>query len=515
MQMGRELLETGGTRAKLAEREASVQPGSCAVLVYTSGTTGNPKAVMTSHDNLCYEASGTAAHTPEIGAGGQERLISYLPLSHVAGFLLDVAIPAFFTAIGPGHFSVFFARPNDLKDGTIGKRLQFIKPTFFFGVPRVYEKMMEKMMAVGAKTKGLKKKIATWAKAKGLVAAERAQLTEESKDKAVALPWFYGFAKKKVFSKVLEALGLEECKMCYTGAAPISVDTLRYFGQLGLQINEVYGMSESTGVTTISTNQAHRWGSCGFAFLGSEVKVFNVSEKDLNVKTENPRAANGTAPTEPEQGEICFRGRGIINGYLANPRFGDEHLAEIKKKNDEAVDAEGYMHSGDKGCIDTLGLVRITGRYKELIIGAGGENIAPVPMEDMIKKNAPAIANVMMVGDKRKFNTCVVTLKAEGATGELPGGDDLTGPALAVNPSVTKVSEAMTDPVWLKYVEDAIRAANQSSACPSNAAKIQKFKILPRDFSVDTDEFTPTLKLKRSVVAKIHASYIEKMYEEA
>merc|ERR1719440_1499077 len=185
------------------------------------------------------------------------------------------------------------------------------------------------MMAVGAKTKGLKKKIATWGKAKGLKVAERAQLTAESADKTIRLPWFYGLAKKLVFSKVLAALGLEECKMCYTGAAPISVDTLRYFGQLGLQINEVYGMSESTGVTTISTNQAHRWGSCGFAFLGSEVKVFNVSETDLNDKKENPRAQDGTAPSDAEQGEICFRGRGIMNGYLANPRFGKEHMAEI------------------------------------------------------------------------------------------------------------------------------------------------------------------------------------------
>jgi len=507
-------LLAGPTKQKLQAREKSVEPGSCAVLVYTSGTTGNPKAVMTSHDNLCYEASGTAAHTPEIGAGGQERLISYLPLSHVAGFLLDVVIPAYFTASCPGHFSVFFARANDLKDGTIGKRLQFIKPTFFFGVPRVYEKMQEKMMAVGASKKGLIKKIATWGKGRGLIAAQKGQLTEETVNTHISMPWFYGLAKKLVFSKVLGALGLEECKMCYTGAAPISVDTLQYFGQLGLQINEVYGMSESSGVTTISTNQAHRWGSCGFAFHGTEVKAFNVSEKNLNDKTEVPNAANGTAPTEAEQGELCFRGRGIMNGYLGNPRYGGQHLKEIEQKNYEAVDADGYMHSGDKGCVDKLGLVRITGRYKELIIGAGGENIAPVPIEDEIKKNAPAISNAMMVGDKRKYNTCVVTLKAKGATGELAGGDELTGPALLVNPAVTLVSQAMNDPVWLKYVEDAIRAANTSAACPSNAAKIQKFKILPRDFSVETDEFTPTLKLKRSVVCKLNSKIIEEMYKD-
>lgn len=389
-----------------------------------------------------------------------------------------------------------------------------MKPTFFFGVPRVYEKMQEKIKAVGAQTTGLKKMIATWAKGRGLKKAHASQLNTETAGTDVQLPLGFRLAKKLVLNNVKKALGLEEAKMCATGAAPITLDTLEFFGALGLQINEVYGMSESTGMTTISTNQIHRWGSCGFAAHGSEVKVFRVDEKDTNKKEECPPAKDGVAPTEEQQGEICFRGRGIMNGYLANPRYGKDHMAEIKKKNDEAVDAEGWMHSGDKGALDELGLLRITGRYKELIIGAGGENIAPVPIEDMIKNNAPAISNAMMVGDKRKFNTCVVTLKAKGATGELPGGDELTGPALLVNPAVTTVSAAQKDPIWLKYVEDAIRAANMSSACPSNAAKVQKFKILPRDFSVETEEFTPTLKLKRSVACKIHAALIEEMYVE-
>lgn len=203
-----------------------------------------------------------------------------------------------------------------------------------------------------------------------------------------------------------------------------------------------------------------------------------------------------------------------MNGYLANPKLGDEHMEDIRKKTADAIDADGWMHSGDKGCIDQFGMVRITGRYKELIIGAGGENIAPVPLEDRIKKLCPAISNVMMIGDKRKYNTCVVTLKAKDATGEKPGTDELAGPAKDVNPAVTTISEARNDPVWLKHVEDAIRATNMSDACPSNAAKIQKFRILPRDFSVETDEFTPTLKLKRSVACKIHAKIIEEMYAE-
>merc|ERR1719409_1552026 len=147
IKLGEAEISQKGGKAKIEARERDVKPGSCAVLVYTSGTTGNPKAVMTSHDNACYEASCMFAHVPEIGAKPeQERTLSYLPLSHVAGFLLDIIIPAFFTT--------YFARPLDLKEGTIGKRLQFAKPTFFFGVPRVYEKMQEKIKAVGAANSG-------------------------------------------------------------------------------------------------------------------------------------------------------------------------------------------------------------------------------------------------------------------------------------------------------------------------------------------------------------------------
>merc|ERR1719487_945862 len=140
-------------------------------------------------------------------------------------------------------------------------------------------------------------------------------------------------------------------------------------------------------------------------------------------------------------------------GYLANPALGPEHVADIEKKNRETIDDEGWLHSGDKGCMDQDGMFRITGRYKELIIGAGGENIAPVPLEDSIKKLCPAISNVMMVGDKRKYNTLLVTLKAVGATGELPGGDELMGPALEICSGVTKVSQAREHPDFLKAVE--------------------------------------------------------------
>merc|ERR1712139_115116 len=189
-------------------------------------------------------------------------------------------------------------------------------------------------------------------------------------------------------------------------------------------------------------------------------------------------------------------------GYLANPKLGQAHMEEMKKKNEECIDSEGWLHTGDKATMNKEGMIRITGRYKELIIGAGGENIAPVPMEDSIKKLCPAISNVMMVGDKKKFNTCVVTLKAKGASGEKPGTDELDGDALEVNPAIKTISEAMKDETWQKYIQNAIDETNKSPACPSNASRIGKFVILPRDFSVETEELTPTLKLKRSTACK-------------
>merc|ERR1719389_606748 len=134
---------------------------------------------------------------------------------------------------------------------------------------------------------------------------------------------------------------------------------------------------------------------------------------------------------------------------MAQPDLGAAHVNDIKKKNAETIDAEGWLHSGDKGLITKDGMVKITGRYKELIIGAGGENIAPVPIEDAVKKACPAISNVMMVGDKRKYNTCLVTLKAKGANGEKPGTDELVGPALDVNPEVKTISAAQNDKDYL------------------------------------------------------------------
>jgi len=483
------------------------KPGDVCALIYTSGTTGDPKAVMITHDNLVFESSTVLALLPQMGSDPRagERILSYLPLSHVAGMMVDVICPIFLTARRASWSETYFARPYDLKAGTVGDRLRCVKPTMFLGVPRVWEKIAEKMKAIGAKTTGLKKSIATWAKEKGLQHARNCQIGGTGE-----VPTGYGTASSLVLNKVKVALGLEECKFGFTGAAPIQKQTLEYFGALGIQINEVYGMSECCGATTWSTDSAHLWGSCGWAMPGTEVKVYRVDPDDINKKVECPRAADIFNSGEAEQGELCFRGRNVMLGYLANPDLGEEHVELIRKKTAGAIDADGWLHSGDKACMGENGMVKITGRYKELIIGAGGENIAPVPIENSIKKLCPAISNCLMIGDKRKFNIALISLKAEGATGDLPGGNDLAGAAKTAVKGVTTITGAMQSKAFQDMVTQAIVKTNKG--VPNNASKIQRWTMLPCDFSVQLNDLTPTLKIKRSVIEKKHAPMIEKVY---
>merc|ERR1712241_1330461 len=361
-------------------------------------------------------------------------------------------------------------------------------------------------MGIGAATTGCKKSVSTWAKAKALEHAKNIILGGDG-----AVPGGHCLAMK-IMNAVKGAVGLDKCKYAFTGAAPIRVDTLEYFGSLGIYINEVYGMSESAGCVTMSTDQAHVWGSCGWQLPGSEVKCFKVDPSDINKKEECPPAPS-TDAGEEFQGEICFRGRGIMMGYLASADLGDKHLAEIEKKTAETIDQEGWLHSGDKGLKTKAGLVKITGRYKELIIGEGGENIAPVPIEDSVKGLCDGVNECMMIGDQRKYNVAFITLKAVGANGEQPGTETLDMGAARVNPSVKTISEAMKDPKWIETLTKAISDTNKNGKLvPNNAFKIQKFCILPTNFSEEGGQLTPTKKLKRKNVEMQYAKMIEKMY---
>merc|ERR1712151_793997 len=189
------------------------------------------------------------------------------------------------------------------------------------------------------------------------------------------------------------------------------------------------------------------------------------------------------------------------------------HLKSIHKKTAETIDAEGYLHSGDKGLKTVGGMYKITGRYKELIIGEGGENIAPVPIEDTVKGLVDGVAECMMIGDKRKYNVALITLKAIGANGEVPGTDGLDAAAKLVNPKVQTISGAIKDKVWIDTIEKALATTNKNpKVVPNNAFKIQKFMILPHNFSEEGGELTPTKKLKRAVVEQKYGKQVEHLY---
>jgi len=503
MDLGKEI-----DRSRLTNLWNEIQPGHCCALVYTSGTTGNPKAVMISHDNILFEANLVCHTLSKYSTVNQkaeeERILSFLPLSHVAGMMVDITLPMAQTSEGPGWTCTFFARPYDLKVGAIGDRLRAVKPTVFLGVPRVWEKVAEKVKAVGASKPFPLRAFSGWCKRKLLAHQMNCQMGGSGKK------YFGHELADMVLGKARGALGLDKCKFGFTGAAPITVDTLEYFGSLGIQINEIYGMSECTGAVTCSVDSGHIWGSCGWALPGVELKVLRT---DLEGNVECPKARDLMHPSEEEQGELCYRGRNIMMGYLANPDLGQEHVNLIRKKTSDAVDGEGWLHSGDKGCMDKRGMFRITGRYKELIIGAGGENIAPVPIEDNVKTLCPGISNIIMIGNMRKYNVALVTLKAKGATGENAGTDKLDGAALTISKGIETISAAKKDPECIKIITQAIIDTNNNgSCCPSNASKIQKFTILPHDLSIEGGELTPTLKTKRAVVDKKYTQIIDLMY---
>merc|ERR1719215_730741 len=402
-----------------------------------------------------------------------------------------------------GWSTVMYARSYDIKKAAIAQRLNAIKPTAFFAVPLVYEKIADRIRATGASVSPIMQNISNRAKAINLEYARSIQLGKRGVAPACKC---FG---DRIADRVKGVVGFDQTKFFVTGAAPIRVDTLEYFGSLGIYINEGYGMSEGAALATMSTDQAHVWGSCGFEMPGCETKVFLVDAKDLNVKAECPLAPEITSTEEKFQGEICYRGRHVMMGYLACPDMGETHKATIIKKTKETIDEDGWLHSGDKGLKTVQNMIKITGRYKELIIGAGGENIAPVPIEDNVKKLVAGINEVMMVGDQRKYNVAIITLKAIGANGEMAGSKDLDPAGLSVSPGITTITDAIKDPTWIQTVTNAIEKTNKEpNIVLNNTFKIQKFTILDTNFSEEFGELTPTKKLKRKVVEQMYNEVI-------
>lgn len=454
-----EFLEMGKDVAdeKLDAIIEAATPESIAKLIYTSGTTGPPKAVMISHDNITFTADvvNEFIHVTE-----DDHLVSYLPASHIAANTIDVC-----GALLDGA-KVTLARPDALK-GSLVETLKKVKPTIFLGVPRVYEKIQESLLAIGAKNGLLKRVLAQWAKSIGTKAALARDAGEEM------MPWGYELANFLVFGSVRKALGLDRCRLAFNAAAPLQGATFDYFRGLNFEIIDIYGLSESTGPLTCNYPKFRR-GTNGRVIPEIEVKVINTDSTG--------------------QGELCFRGRNIFVGYLNN-----------EEGTRETIDHDGFIHTGDLGRVDDDGFVTITGRAKELIVTAGGENVAPALVETTLISAMPAMSRAFAIGDGRKFITCLLVPYMEE-------NGRLVGPATKVNTEVTTVEEAVNDKVWGAYIREGIKRANEQAI--SNAAKVRKFAILCKDFSVDGGELTPTMKVKRRVVVEKYKEEIERIYSE-
>lgn len=467
-----EEMKTDDVEEEYQTRLKSIAPNDCCCLVYTSGTTGTPKGAMLSHDNFTWDAYSFTTFVDNLQMG-KEVLVSYLPLSHVAAQIIDIFISMTIAA------TVYFADKDALK-GSLVKTLVEARPTNFLGVPRVYEKIQEKMMQIGSQSGALKRAIASWAKSATL----KHHMEKMAGRPSTSLQ--YKLANKIVMSKVKQALGLNRCKNFITGAAPMSVDTKKYFMSLDMPIVEAFGMSESTGGHCMGCLHDPTFESIGRNAPGTQTKIVNADEKG--------------------HGEICLRGRHVFMGYINDV-----------EKTLEAIDDEGWLHTGDIGYVDNDGYIFITGRLKEIIITAGGENIPPVHIEDLVKSECSAISNALLIGDKRKFLSMLITLKTEVDAEGAPRSE-LAPETLkwleSMDLKYTTLKEVLAagpDPKVMEAIQEAINRANKNSI--SNAQKVQKFAILPHDFSIPTGELGPTMKTKRSFIADKYKEIIDKFYQ--
>ncbi|XP_069482568.1 long-chain-fatty-acid--CoA ligase ACSBG2-like [Ambystoma mexicanum] len=456
--------------SKLDDIIASQKANQCCMLIYTSGTTGTPKGVMLSHDNITWN---TKRFGEAFGMQAQEIGVSYLPLSHIAAQVLDIWAPICFGG------TTYFANPDALK-GSLVDTLKEVRPTRLFGVPRVWEKIQRTLEDSESTSSFIKKRLSTWVKGIGLAASLNLMNGTGSR------PWGYSLAHYLLLRKLYARLGLDRCLWCQAGAAPITKDTLEYFLALSIPLLQSYGVSECTGPHTMSTLSEFRLTSCGKPLSGCKTKIL--------------------MPDEMGNGEVCLWGRHVFMGYL--------NMVELTR---DAFDKEGWLRSGDIGRLDRDGFLDITGRIKELIITAGGENIPPVPIEDALKEEVPIISNAVLIGDKRKFLSMLITLKCTVDPVTLEPKDELTPDAIQfcqrLGSRATRVSEVVRskDPVIYKAIQEGLDRVNQRAV--SRAQRVQKWTILEKDFSLESGELGPTMKLKRYAILSRHEKVIDEFYK--
>ena len=442
---GRELDDT-----ELDARLAAIGKDDVCMLIYTSGTTGVSKGVMLDHGGIMHMQQAILGVAP-IFRDPQTNpyiIVSYLPLCHVA----EQAATNLGSLMTGGE--VFFC--PDIKQ--IKDYLVHVRPTVFMAVPRVWEKFQAALEArLGAAT-GPKAWLAGWARNTELAAAKQEMATGHSVGGLGR-----SLANKLVISKVQGALGLDRLALALTGAAPISLGTLEFFASLGIPVHEVYGMSETTALLTGNPMGAVRFGTVGRALDGVEVKI-------------------------AEDGEIIARGRNMTTGYLRMP-----------EKTAELLDDDGWLHTGDLGSVDADGYLSITGRKKDILITAGGKNVAPAEMESHLGQ-IPGVGQAVVIGDRQPYLSALIVLDPENL-------DTLATHAGVATASIAELAG-----------NEKVKAhlmARVEADCNAKVARyqtIKRIKIIPHEFSVEGGELTPTMKVKRNVVAEKYAQDIEALY---
>jgi long-chain acyl-CoA synthetase len=453
--------------SKFEELRKGVKPEDLATFVYTSGTTGPPKGVMLSHANIWWTAQHSEESIP-IGDDSMRnpdgtfngRALSYLPLSHIAERMISHLLQVYYGT------ETWFAESIE----TLQRDLQECKPTYFFGVPRVWEKFYAAVTAKMAqsdpndrKTKLAKKAIELGKKITELEqeAVARGQKMADAKI-PLGMKLQHAALDKLVLHKIRAAFGLEECTLALSAAAPLAPELIWFFHSVGIKITEGYGQSEGNGPTSWNPPDANLIGSVGTPLAGLEVRL-------------------------AEDGEILVRGGNIMTGY-----YKDE------KATKETIDEDGWLHSGDVGVLNEHNYLKITDRKKDIIITAGGKNIAPQEIENRLKTKHPLISQVVVIGDKRPFLTALITLDEEKAPG-WGAEHGLEGDIAAI------ANNERTQ----KEIEGAINELNKGLA---KVEGLKKFRILERDFLQEENEITPTMKVKRKQINEFYADVIEGMY---
>jgi len=451
--------------SKLDHAISTITPDTLACLIFTSGTTGKPKGVMISHKNVLWTIESLFGQM--IPAKKFPRIVSYLPMAHIAARAGD-----HYQAIY--RVGQIFPVPvlEDMKNA-----LPTIKPSVFLAVPRVWEKFKAGLQV--RIDENPKKDLIDKAIKNGL---EKVELEQAGKKVPFAIALKHKVFSKLVFSKFKDGLGISDTEYFVTAAAPMNQDVHKWFHAIGIDVTEIYGMTEDTGPATIGVP-------------GNAVETFTkkLNSEGLNIPSVlNPIGKvgipiPGTEVKVLEDGELCIKGNHVAQGY---------YKSEDQTK--ETFDGEGWLHTGDLAEIDNEGYVKIIGRKKEILITSAGKNIAPVELEDLIKPHQ-LIGQICVVGDGKKYLTALIVLDGDGGA-EAWATDN-------------GVEYSIKDMAKNSKVIDAIqKQVDEANSKVAQVQQIKKFIVLEKEWTDSSGELTPTLKLKRNVIAETYHDQIESMY---